>query len=309
VAFAGSLAAFAQQSSTAVFGGGGGDAFADPAQQVGARVLEVRVWSGDWVDAVQVLISLPDGSTRTGAKHGGSGGNLSTFRLDPDEYITGLSGRYGKYVDSVRIHTNRRTSDVFGGRGGSRDLRVDVPSGYQGIGFAGRAGLYLDAVGLVYAPVSQANAGKTSLAGGQGGAEFTDAGIPSNARIIEIRVRAGERLDGLQLVYQTADGTTREGGWHGGQGGRSTSFRLDPDEYLTGISGRHGNSIDSIRFHTNRRTSATFGGRGGNRDFKLDIPAGTRATGFTGRAGIYIDSIGLTYSSSASGSRRFWPNR
>jgi hypothetical protein len=308
-AVAGSLTALAQQSSSGIFGGGGGNAFSDPAQRAGARVLEVRVWSGEWVDAVQLTYALQDGSTWAGTKHGGSGGRLSAFQLDSDEYITGLSGRYGKYIDSIRIHTNKRTSDLLGGRGGNQDLKIDVPGGYQGIGFTGRAGLYLDAVGLLYVPIPQAQAGKTSIAGGRGGSEFTDTGIPSGARIVEIRVRAGERLDGIQVVYQMPNGTTGEGTWHGGQGGRSVSFRLDSGEYLTGISGRCGTYVDSIRFHTNQRTSDTFGGRGGNRDFKMDVPAGTQATGFTGRSGIYVDAIGLTYSTSGSTPRRPWRNR
>jgi hypothetical protein len=110
----------------------------------------VRIRAGDLVDAVQVMYALPDGRTSAGPRHGGRGGREYTFSLDGDEYITGISGRYGDLIDSIRIHTNKRTSPVFGGTGGSSDFRIDVPQGGQAIGFVGRSGARVDAIGLSY---------------------------------------------------------------------------------------------------------------------------------------------------------------
>ena len=305
LAIAAGATAYTQQSSTEVFGGRGGSRFADPEPQAGTRVLEVHVRAGDLIDSIQLMFALPDGRTAMSPRHGGSGGRSNVFRLDSDEYITGLSGRCGDYVDSIRIHTNRRTSPVYGGRGGDRDFRVEVPPGYQGAGFTGREGDYVDAIGLVLTPLRQAQAGQTSIAGGRGGSEFTDRDVAPGAGIVEVRIQAGDHLDGIQAVYSLPDGRIVEGPRHGGRGGRSAVFRLEADEYVTGISGRYGNYVDSIRIHTNRRTSPLYGGRGGNRDFRIDVPPGTRATGFTGRAADLIDAIGLTYSASGSSPRRY----
>ena len=146
------VASYAQQTgSTQVAGGSGGSAFSDPAPQQGARILEVRVRVGEQVDSVQFLYGLPNGSSYEGPRHGGGGGTLNTFRLDSDEYLVGISGRSGDFIDSISFQTNKRTSPVFGGRGGSRDYNLQVPEGNQATGFTGRSGNYLDAIGLTYA--------------------------------------------------------------------------------------------------------------------------------------------------------------
>ena len=106
------------------------------------------------IEAIQAIYLLPDGRTIEGQRHGGSGGRESVFRLDSDEYIVGLSGRYGDTVDSLRIHTTQRTTQLFGGQGGSRDYRIDVPVQNEAVGFAGRAGDSLDAIGLAYSAVT-----------------------------------------------------------------------------------------------------------------------------------------------------------
>ncbi len=68
-----------------------------------------------------------------------------------NEYIIGFSGRYGDYIDSLKIQTNKRTSPQFGGSGGRQDFRVRVPSGNRAVGLIGRSGRYLDALGISYA--------------------------------------------------------------------------------------------------------------------------------------------------------------
>jgi hypothetical protein len=254
----------------------------------------VHVYSGEAVDSLQLLYTLPDGRTQLSPRHGGSGGRQNIFQLASDEYIIGLSGRYGDYVDSLRIHTNRRTSPLYGGRGGNWDYRVDVASGNYAVGFAGRAGDYLDAIGLLYVPIYVATT-EAGVYGGRGGTPFSDTSAPVGARISEVRVYAGEFIDGIQAVYTLSDGRALEGPVHGGTGGRMTLFRLDSGEYITGISGRYGEVVDSLTLQTNKRSSQAFGGRGGDRNFSFQVPTGNQAIGFTGRAGRYLDAIGLNY--------------
>jgi hypothetical protein len=297
-------AAAQQATATEIVGGSGGNAFSDPEPDQGARVVEVQVRSADYVDSVQLVYALRDGRTVMGPQHGGAGGRLSIFHLDADEYLTGISGRTGSYIDSIRFQTNKRTSPTFGGNGGSRNFRVDVPANAQVTGLAGRAGDYLDAIGLTFIPIrrgffsafgSAPQPSQTSVAGGSGGTAFVDADIPAGARVAEVRVHAEDFIDSVQMVYELPDGRLVEAGRHGGGGGRAASFRLEPGEYIVGLSGRCGTYVDSLRIQTNRRTSQLFGGSGGDRDFRIDVPDGNQATGFLGRSGEYLDAIGLTY--------------
>jgi hypothetical protein len=315
VLFCGGMLGFTQQlDTTNVIGGGGGDEFFDFQPPAGTRVAEVRVRSGETIDAVQMVYELPNGRTVMGSRHGGTGGRLSVFRLDPDEYVIGLSGRFGVTVDSLSIQTNRRTSEQLGGGGGDRNYRIDVPPGYQAVGFVGRAGNTLDAVGLTYAPMPrrretfapsrgaqvqsqevQAQYAQTQLAGGRGGSPYSDQDAPAGARIAEVRVCSGRVVDSVQVIYALPNGRLLQAARHGGANSAESIFRLDNDEYIIGLAGRYGNTVDSMRIITNKRTSPQFGGGGGDRDFRIDVPSGNQAIGFAGRAGDSMDAIGLTY--------------
>ena len=305
-----------QYTATQVVGGSGGAAFSDTEPAAGARVLEVRVRSGGYVDSVQMVYALRDGRTVEGPRRGGTGGSLNVFQLNADEYIVGISGRTGKYIDSISFRTNKRTSPIFGGKGGDREYHIDIPAGNQAVGLTGRAGQYLDAIGLNYVSrrwgllssstgSSSSAADETAIAGGKGGSAFADRDIPAGARITQVRVRAGERVDAVQAVYLLSDGRTVEGTLHGGTGGNVSSFQLDRDEYIIGLSGRCGDRIDSVRIQTNKRSSQDFGGRGGSQEYRIDVPAGNEAIGFTGRSGKYLDAIGLIFAPARTPSRWF----
>lgn len=289
-----------EPTNTDIAGGRGGTSFADDQYPSDARIVEVQIFAENWVDALQVTYGLADGRTVTGAKHGGSGGRSNVFRLDSDEYITRISGRYGDYIDSLRIHTNKRTSPVFGGSGGEREFQLNVPARNQAIGFIGRCGRYLDAIGLISIPANFQQLTQSQIWGGRGGSPFADQDTPLGARISEIRIRAAKMVDGIQVVYTLQDGRTLEGNQHGGRGGNQAVFRLDSDEYIVGISGRYGDVLDSISFITNKRTSPRFGGSGGERDYRIDLPSGNMAIGFCGRSGEYLDAIGLVYTRTQS---------
>jgi hypothetical protein len=296
-------------AQTQVVGGSGGDPFQDGSNASGARIAEVRVSSGTMVDSIQVIYILPNGRTVEGPRHGGPGGQTNSFRLDSDEYIVGISGRFGKNIDSLRIVTNKRTSPLYGGPGGRQDYRVDVPSDSQAVGFAGRSGSLLDAVGLIFAPITMQVAGQTNIAGGTGGEAFSDTQIPLGGRISEIRISSGKYIDGIQVLYTLPDGSVFEGPWHGGRGGSPDVFKLDANEYVVGLSGRCGNYIDSLIIRTNRRTSPQYGGTGGRQDFRIDVASGNQAVGLIGRAAKYLDAIGLSYASTGRQGRDYFRRR
>jgi hypothetical protein len=109
----------------------------------GSRVRGVRIQSGDLIDRIQILWESEDGTAMDGPFHGGGGGNITNFMLDFDEYIIELKGRYGDFLDSLTIVTNKRESVQFGGSGGIADYSVTLPVGTalqskMLIGFTGR---------------------------------------------------------------------------------------------------------------------------------------------------------------------------
>lgn len=304
----GPLALAQRPAATAIYGGQGGTPFPEMEVPRDARILEVNIFAGDWVDAVQITYILPNGRTLNSPRYGGSGGDRRVFRIDSDEYIVGLSGRYGQYIDSLRIHTNKRNSPLYGGRGGARAYNIEIASGNYAVGFIGRGGNYLDAIGLTYLPLALRGLQQTAIAGGGGGTEFPDSGIPEGARVSAVRVRFGNFIDSVQMIYTLGDGRTFEGPVHGGGSGRVRVFRLGSDEHITGISGRHGDFIDSLVFHTNKRTSPTYGGGGGNRSFRIFVPSGNQAIGFVGRSADYLDAVGLQYTpiTTQQRNRQWW---
>lgn len=114
------------------------------------EISEVRIRSGWWVDAIQLIC-------RDGLKprRGGSGGGLHSFTLRPGEYITGISGRRkgpaGNYVYALQIHTNLRSSPVYGEAGrdrGSKSFNLKVPRGHFVTGISTRSGRYLEQIKL-----------------------------------------------------------------------------------------------------------------------------------------------------------------
>lgn len=130
-------------------------------------------------------------------------------------------------------------------------------------------------------------------AGGSGGQPFFDCIVPAGAHITAIHMLTGWYVDALWVKYRTADGQELELARVGGISGDEHVFVLDPDEHLVGISGQCGDYVDSICFHTNKRTSQLFGGSGGDTAYSLMAPDGSEVVGFYGRADWYLDSIGI----------------
>jgi Jacalin-like lectin domain len=138
---------------------------------------------------------------------------------------------------------------------------------------------------------------KLGLSGGSGGREFSDDAIPSDSKVIEVQVRAGRLIDAVQITHESAGGARHPFPRHGGGGGELYVFTLDSNEYITGISGRYGSRVDSLRIHTNLQTSPLYGGTGGFAEYHYEVPPGTEIVGFYGRSGAVMDAIGVLYRS------------
>jgi hypothetical protein len=145
----GSGGKFMKKITLGLAGGYGGKEFHDYTLPMETRVKEVHVFSAKFIDAIQIAYVNAKGNMVYLPKIGGLGGNQRVFVLDDEEYITGISGRCGWYIDSLRIHTNRGVSDTFGGDGGTDEYRYNVPKKNEFAGFFGRADWHLDAIGII----------------------------------------------------------------------------------------------------------------------------------------------------------------
>jgi hypothetical protein len=127
-------------------GGTGGVGFTDEVSDT-YETSVLYIWTGSVVEGY--TIQRDEEGHGMGYSHGRYTGTKHTFTLQQGEYITGISGRYGTFVDSIIIQTNRRTSPRYGGPGGSAEYIYEAPDGWEIAGFCGRAGTYLDAIGVV----------------------------------------------------------------------------------------------------------------------------------------------------------------
>jgi predicted flap endonuclease-1-like 5' DNA nuclease len=91
---------------------------------------------------------------------GGRGGLHHTITLAAGEYLIGVSGRCGRYIDSIRFHTNQRVTDSYGGSGGQDEYRFEAAPGAEIVGLTGRADWFIDQLGVIV----RARAGEASAA-------------------------------------------------------------------------------------------------------------------------------------------------
>ncbi|KAJ9692146.1 hypothetical protein PVL29_011292 [Vitis rotundifolia] len=129
--------------------GGGGSSWDDGSY---SGVREITICYGWCIDSIRVVYDK-NGEPVSGDKHGGSGGQSSEIKLQyPEEKLIGVSGHYhpfwfcGPVIRSLTFNSNRRTFGPFGAQVGTPfSLTTD---GGQIVGFQGRSGWYLDAIGF-----------------------------------------------------------------------------------------------------------------------------------------------------------------
>jgi hypothetical protein len=133
---------------------------------------------------------------------------------------------------------------------------------------------------------------KVGPVGGEGGTEFADKQLPKGARVVGVKIRHGAYIDGIELLYKTADGKEQGLGWHGGDRGEEEIFLLEDGEYISGITGTTGLYVDSLMIVTNKRKSRKYGRDGPPTIFDLQ-KSGEEVTGFYGRSGAFLNQIGI----------------
>lgn len=136
---------------TRVLGGPGGDRFVDhPPPDV--QLISVVIRAGTSVDAVAPVLRRADGTPYTVSLHGGLGGDVNTFRLDKNERLTAMSVWANRStIDAIQFESNLKRSRIYGTPRGE-SFRVVVPPGHRVVGFVGRSGAQLNAVGFALQP-------------------------------------------------------------------------------------------------------------------------------------------------------------
>lgn len=130
-------------------GGTGGEEFSDDVSWQDCQVLVVHIYAQQGVRAVRITHETIDGDPHTFPLHGQAVGDGYILKLARDEFITSISGQFGPSVASIRIQTNKQVSPLLGGEGGAAAYRYEAPSGSEIVGFWGRAGDTLDAIGVI----------------------------------------------------------------------------------------------------------------------------------------------------------------
>ncbi|KAK1582589.1 hypothetical protein Q3G72_016571 [Acer saccharum] len=135
------------------------------------------------------------------------------------------------------------------------------------------------------------------LGGGTGGGGW-DFNPGPHSSITEIEIVHGVVVDSIYIKsVNRKTGRSEFSGKHGGNGGGSTLISItEPDEYITSISGttRTFNGhlvVESLTFNTNKTRYGPYGNTTGN-GFGIPMENG-EIVGFFGRAGDFIDAIGI----------------
>lgn len=120
------------------------------------RLESITISSGDVVDSIAFSYIDEADQKCTTDRLGGPGGSPSMIQLAPSEFVTEVSGTIsdGHYevVESLQFVTNIQTYGPFGTEDGT-PFTFSVPRYKKVVGFFGRGGSYLDAIGIYLQPI------------------------------------------------------------------------------------------------------------------------------------------------------------
>ncbi|KAF8022779.1 hypothetical protein BT93_F0327 [Corymbia citriodora subsp. variegata] len=139
-----------------------------------STVRQLVIAHGAGIDSIQIEYDMKGNSIWT-EKHGGNGGcRVDRVKIDyPDEFLISVHGHYGKVnewgpvlVRSLTFESNRKT---YGPYGVEQGTSFSFPSTTGKIvGFHGKAGWYLDAIGVYLKPYQKEKASGTLVSAQSG---------------------------------------------------------------------------------------------------------------------------------------------
>ena len=125
----------------------GGNEFSDtPPTALPFHLKEIELKYGNDLNGIRCKWIDQSGTQHEGRQHSGRwGDHYYIFLLDNDEVITNVEGSFGKYLQSLKLETNKnRNSGRIGGEGGAKfAIKGDT------VGFFGRAGDLIDKIGIL----------------------------------------------------------------------------------------------------------------------------------------------------------------
>jgi hypothetical protein len=147
-------------------------------------------------------------------------------------------------------------------------------------------------------------AGQQGPSGGSGGDYCHTNDVEPTKRLQSISVNSGATIDSLYLTFE--DQGVKSDSLCGGRGGQPKPDQppliLDPFEHIVRVSGRYGNTVDSLYIQTSGSPSQsqkpqfrTYGVKDSNAPGTFDFiaPEGTAITALVIRACTFVDAVGV----------------
>lgn len=116
--------------------------------------------------------------------------------------------------------------------------------------------------------------------------------VPWPDRITRLEVWYWDYVDGIELTSATGS-KQLIGGKGKDKNIHHKPINLDDDEYITGVNVEYGRYIDLVTFHTNKQSYGPYGGRPQKNKTPIQAPNGKRVVGFYGKAGDFVNSLGI----------------
>ncbi|XP_028792466.1 mannose/glucose-specific lectin-like [Neltuma alba] len=285
--------------SVGPWGGPGGDHWSFKASHQGITEIVIH----EHVNIKSISFKDANGhisGTFGGRSPNGRGKEKKIAICWPSEYLESISGTYGEYhgllvIKSLSFITNLTTYGPFGSTSGD-DKTFSIPiADSVVVGFHGRAGYYLDALGIFVHPVHSHGTISFGPCGGPGGDEFSFRVLGN--WIKEIIVHENTNIKSIAVKDANGKYYGKFGGNDPNDIGVERKIQIDGHlEHLISISGTYGDYcglevITSLSFITNLTTHGPFGTARGT-CFSIPIQ-GCLVIGVHGRAGYYLDAIGI----------------
>lgn len=282
------------------------------------RLESVTIWSADIIDAFAFSYSDHNGNKHTIGPLGGPGGKVCRIKFAPSQFLLEVSGTIGPYASAVAdvlqtltLVTNSGSYGPFGHVGGGTPFHTSIQSNDRIVGFFGRGGMFVHAIGVyvrhfermvqggkeVIFGLDEEVLAKIGPWGGNGGMAYDMKVAPH--RLETLTICSGVVVDSLAFSYDDLNGKQHTAGPWGGPSGNPYTIRLGSFEFLTGVSGTVGsfgtipNVITSLMFTTNMGNSYGPLGQGGGTPFRIPVENNGCIVGFFGRAGSCVEALGV----------------
>ncbi|XP_059636411.1 jacalin-related lectin 3 isoform X2 [Cornus florida] len=233
-----------------------------------STVKQLVVAHGAGIDSIRIEYEK-NGTSVWSEKHGGSGG-LKTDKVKleyPDEYLTSIHGHYGSlnewgpvFVRSLTFQSNKK---IYGPFGVEQGMYFSFPmTGGKIVGFHGKRGWYLDAIGAYLEPLYNKPSPPKSLLQSQNSvANGTDPKLGYSI----IQGSIGQKFDMVLALRQKDDYSNPLSNNMSRQSSSSSQEFSDTDSKAKAASGV---SNTFVRVPSNNvkgvMTYGTWGGAGGS---------------------------------------------